>query len=160
MQETNKAIRVDPRCSVFLTSLKPAELKERGRRANNNRKVLAEKMNGTIKNQVEAGIQAKLLDNLLTEFEMQLREMQEKITQICETRMAVLKEMIEEESSGNHVSNKLLSEKDRMDVVDFIIETLKNHLIKKAGKKNAYSFVSISRGVDHESISPRSHSVH
>ena len=61
----NKAIRVDPKRTVPLTSLKPDELKERGRRARNDRKVIADKIKRTTKKQIKAEVQAKLLDDLL-----------------------------------------------------------------------------------------------
>ena len=53
--------------------------------------------------------------------------------------ITALEEMVEEESMINTDTKKLLTKQDTTELVDFIMETLKNHSIKKAGKNN-FSF--------------------
>ena len=87
----------------------------------------------------ETEVIVKMSDELLEEMDEQLKEIHENSIGLRETVTAALKEMFDEEYAGEHNSEKLLSDKDTVELVEFILETLKNHSIQKFGKNN-YSF--------------------
>ena len=71
--------------------------------------------------------------------EKQLKEIQENPIQLRDTITAALKEMLKEEAVGDIDSEELMSDNDTAELVDFVIQSLKNHSIKKVGKNN-FSF--------------------
>ena len=138
-REANKESRVNPKVDVALTSLIPDELTERRGRSKNNRHN-TEKLQTRMKKKLEeTEVIVKMSDELLEEMDEQLKEIHENSIGLRETVTAALKEMFDEEYAGEHNSEKLLSDKDTVELVEFILETLKNHSIQKFGKNN-YSF--------------------
>ena len=135
----NREARVDPKSTVPLAALNQDELTERVRKLNFNRKS-SQKTIARLKNKIKnAKIVVKMSDETVATLEKKLKEAQEKPTQLRETITEALKEMLNEEGQSDQNIDALLTDKDTTELVDFILLSLKNHSIKKLGKKN-YSF--------------------
>ena len=81
-------------------------------------------------------VKVKLSDDMPKEVEGQLKEIKENPTQLRETITTALKEMIEQQSLGDHDSEDHITDQETAELVDFIIESLNNLSIKKAGKND------------------------
>ena len=75
-------------------------------------------------------VEVKLSGDMHKELEGQLKEMRENPTQLRETITTALKEMIEQQSLGDHGSEFHITGQETAELVDFIIESLNNHSIK------------------------------
>ena len=120
-------------------------------------------MNRMKKKLKETKVEVKLSKTMLAVMEKQLKEIQENPIQLRDTITAALKEMLKEEAVGDIDSEELMSDNDTAELVDFVIQSLKNHSIKKVGKNN-FSFSpylmgltmkNISKGLRHTNVSER-----
>ena len=92
----------------------------------------------------------KMSDETVSELKKRLKDAQEKPTQLRETITEALKEMLSEETKSDQNTDALLTDKDTVELVDFIVLSLRNHSIKKLEN---FQFFSISHGPRHEPIS-------
>ena len=70
----------------------------------------------------------------LAGMEKKFKEAQENPVQLRETIEVALKDMLKKESQEDQNIQDYMSDKDTEELIEFILQSLKNHSIKKAGK--------------------------
>ena len=80
-------------------------------------------------------VQLEMSEELVNQLKDQLEAVKENPSSVKDTVSAALKEIMIEENSGSD----LVSDEDSAKLVDFIVQSLRNHAIKSAGK-NTFRF--------------------
>ena len=132
-------MRIDPSSKVNWTKLDNREISKRAKRGGIIRKIYAARVKRLKKKLVETKIEVKLSSSMYEELQQQLRAVKENPSKLRSDVLAYVKETIANESTGGHDRDSLISDDDTTAIVDFVIEALNNHVIKKVGKNN-YSF--------------------
>ena len=139
-------MRIDPYSSVNWTKLDNGEISERAKRVRIIRKICAARVKRLKKKLEETKIEVKLSSSMYDELPNQVRAVKENLSNLRSDILEYVKEMMTEDFMVGHDTDKLISDDDTTAMVDFIVEALNNHAIKKVGKEN-FSFSSYLMGL-------------
>ncbi|KAL7524395.1 hypothetical protein ACHAWF_004195 [Thalassiosira exigua] len=147
-REQNKALRVSPKSKVPWTSNTYEEIKVRAA----NAKVQRKSMKATIKRlkqkideqEVEMALTEELLNQMNEALEY-AKNNKEKLQQSLESN---LKELLEEQAKDMGTSpEQLLSTDDTQELVEYLAESMTNHIHKVNGHDNLYKFNAKTTGL-------------
>ena len=112
------------------------------------------KVHGSHPKKIEgAQVELKMSEELKSQLEAQLKDIRENPGTIKDIVSAALREMMIEENSGSELD----FDEDATKLVDFIVQSLRNHAIKSAGKH--ILVLSASHGTSNEPIPARSNCI-
>ena len=134
----NHTARMSPQSNCLLTSLMDDELMQRGR-ANSPERNSKNKTTERIEKRVESlTMDQKMLEELLDEMNKALEHVKSCPEETCESIELALLELLKEEAEkdGSKLDTVSMDSEESKELVNYLVQALKNHLLKVNEKGN------------------------